>query len=174
MSRKLHIGGSVAKDGWEVLNALPGDHVDHQCCATDLSRFPDGTFAEIYASHVVEHFDFKDVLLLTLKEWYRVLKPSGRLFVSVPNMDILAALFLDKEGLTLEERFFVMRMMFGGHCDEYDYHFVGLNEEFLVNYLFMAGFSSIYRVDQFDIFSDTSSMVFKGQLISLNLIADKC
>jgi predicted SAM-dependent methyltransferase len=173
MSRKLHIGGTVAKDGWEVLNALQGEHVDHQCNASDLSRFSDGTFSEIYASHVLEHFDYRDELLLTLKEWHRVLKPAGRLLVSVPNLDVLAALLLDKERLTLEERFFVMRMIFGGHCDDYDYHLVGLNEEFLVNYLYLAGFSAVYSTDLFNIFSDTSSMVFKDIPISLNLIAEK-
>ena len=173
VERRLHIGGAVAAAGWELFNAIPGDHVDHLGNAADLSRFSDSTFTEIYASHVLEHFDYNGELLLTLKEWSRVMKPSGRLFVSVPDMDVLARLFLDRNRLSVDERFFVMRMIFGGHVDEYDYHFTGLNEEFLVEYLTLAGFYSIKRVDQFNIFPDTSSMTFKDQLISLNLVAEK-
>jgi len=47
MTRRLHIGGTVAKEGWEVLNANPASYVDHVGNANDLSRFPDGTFDAI-------------------------------------------------------------------------------------------------------------------------------
>lgn len=173
MERKLHIGGRITVPGWEIFDALPGPHVDHLGNAKDLSRFSDGSFDDIYASHVLEHFDYKDELLGTLMEWIRVLKPSGRLFVSVPDLDVLARLFSAKERLTAEERFFVMRMIFGGHVDEHDYHVVGLNEEFLLEYLWTAGFDDITRVETFNLFNDTSCMMFKDELISLNLIARK-
>lgn len=173
MARKLHIGGRVAAPGWEILNAIPGPYVDHLGNANDLSRFSDYTFNAIYASHVLEHFDYKDELLLTLKEWNRVLKPFGRLYVSVPDIDVLAKLLLSRDRLTVGERFHVMRMLFGGHCDAYDYHLVGLNEEFLHRYLTAAGFTNITRVKVFDMFEDTSSITFKDELFSLNLIAQK-
>ncbi|HEY6837204.1 MAG TPA: methyltransferase domain-containing protein [Geobacteraceae bacterium] len=173
MARKLHIGGTAATPGWEVLNIVPGPHVDHQGNAKDLSRFPEGTFNEIYASHVVEHFDYKDELLAALREWNRVLKPFGRLYVSVPDLDALAALFADRERLTPDDRFHVMRMMFGGHGDAHDYHLVGLNEEFLREYLRQAGFGGIRRVEGFGMFQDTSGMTFKEVPISLNLVAKK-
>lgn len=67
--RRLHIGGKTSSDGWEVLNVMPGTHVDHVCDAKDLSRFEDNTFIEIYASHVLEHFDYVKELISTLKEW---------------------------------------------------------------------------------------------------------
>jgi len=173
MERKLHIGGKVAAPGWEILDALPGPHVDHLGNANDLSRFSDCSFNDIYASHILEHFDYKDELISTLREWNRVLKPLGRLYISVPDIDVLAKLLLAKDRLTIDERFFVMRMIFGGHTDDHDYHFVGLNEEFLQGYLRAAGFSAIRKVETFDIFQDTSSMTFKDELISLNLVARK-
>lgn len=173
MSRKLHIGGQVRAPGWEVLNAMPGPHVDHLGNANDLRAFPDATFAEIYASHVVEHLDYKDELEATLREWYRVLVPGGRVLISVPDMDVLARLFLLKDQLEVQERFFVMRMMFGGHVDRYDYHVVGLNEEFLGEFLELAGFQSIQRVQDFGLFEDTSALRFRGVPISLNVIAEK-
>jgi predicted SAM-dependent methyltransferase len=93
MTRRLHIGGKRKHEGWEVVNINPAPHVDHLRDASDLSIFPDNAITEIYASHVVEHFDCVDVLFSTLREWLRVLKPGGKIFISVPNMDVLATLY---------------------------------------------------------------------------------
>lgn len=172
MPRKLHIGGQVRAAGWEVLNAIPAPYVDHVGNANNLAQFADGTFAEIYASHVVEHLDYKNELITTLKEWCRVLEPGGRISISVPDMDALARLFLSDQ-LVAQERFFVMRMLFGGHIDKYDYHVVGLNEEFLSEFLELAGFGNIRRVNGFGIFHDASVGVYMGVPVSLNVIAEK-
>lgn len=170
--RRLHVGGKVRKEGWEVLNALPGPSVDHIGNANDLSRFPDNTFDMIYASHVVEHFDYRDELQRTLCEWLRVLKPGGVLQVSVPDLAVLAALLLDKRLQTIH-RYMVMRMIFGGHVDAYDYHQVGLTDEFMVSFLLNAGFVDAVRVERFGHFEDTSDLSFAGVLISLNMQARK-
>lgn len=173
MDRKLHIGGQIAAPGWEVFDAIAAPFVDHVGNARDLSRFEDGLFAEIYASHVVEHFDYRNELAATLREWHRVLCPGGRLFVSVPDLDILCHLFVQRDKLTVQERYFVMGMMFGGHEDAWDYHVAGLNQEFLGSFLHHAGFVNIRRVQDFGLFQDTSAMRFKGVPISLNMIAEK-
>jgi FkbM family methyltransferase len=173
VSRRLHIGGKVRKQGWEVLNAVAAPCVDHVCNASDLEQFADGTFEEIYASHVLEHFDYATNLLPTLMEWLRVLQPGGRLLVSVPDLDVLARLFLDKTSFDGDERYYIMRVIFGGHCDKYDYHLVGLNEEFLGAFLRDAGFVNLRRVGEFDIFDDTSNTRIGDALISLNVIAEK-
>ena len=102
-----------------------------------------------------------------------MLAPGGMLHISVPDMDTLAQLFLDRQQLSMDERFLVMRMMFGGHVDKYDYHVVGLNEEFLLRFLFAAGFVQAARVPEFGICDDTSSLTLKGTLISLNVTALK-
>lgn len=156
-----------------MLNANPGPGVDHVCNATDLSRFADNTFTDIYASHVVEHFDYVNVLLATLREWYRVLQPGGKACISVPDLDVLAKLFIANDQLSLDERFFVMRMIFGGHVDQYDYHVVGLNEEFLTRFLRQAGYVNIKRVKEFGYFNDSSCTKFKDVPISVNITAEK-
>jgi predicted SAM-dependent methyltransferase len=171
--RKLHIGGQVRAPGWEVIDANPGPCVDHVGNAGDLSRFEAATFTEVYASHVLEHFDYKDELLATLQEWCRVLVPGGALHVSVPDLDILARLFCDRQQLSAQDRFMAMRMMFGGHVDRYDYHLVGLNDEFLVQYLAKAGFANIRRVEEFGLFDDTSTATLRDVPISLNMTAIK-
>ncbi|MEJ1959599.1 MAG: methyltransferase domain-containing protein [Nitrosomonadales bacterium] len=159
--------------GWEILDANSEPHVDHVCNANDLSQFSDNTFVQIYSSHVVEHLDYIGELQHTLKEWNRVLKPGGKVFISVPDLDTLARLILDKKQLTIDDRFEVMRMIFGGHVDKYDYHLVGLTEEFLVEYLNASGYVNIRKLKEFNLFNDSSSMLFKGVPISLNMIAEK-
>jgi len=169
MARKLHIGGHIAASGWEVLDANPGPVVDHVGNAADLSNFADNTFSEIYASHVVEHFDYKNEILSALKEWRRVMLPGGVLYVSVPDLDVLSRLFLNRETLTRTDRFWVMRMIFGGHLDQYDYHRVGLNDELLADVLGVAGFTDVVKVADFGLFQDDSALKFKGVSISLNM-----
>jgi predicted SAM-dependent methyltransferase len=171
--RKLHVGGWFGTPGWEVIDVNPGPHVDHVGNAKDLSRFDTATFTDIYASHVLEHFDFKDEIFMTLVEWCRVLVPGGTLHVSVPDMDTLARLFLQREHLSKGDRFAVMRMMFGDHRDQYDYHLVGLNEEFLADLLGKTGFTGIRRVADLGFFDDTSRYAFHGVPVSLNMTAVK-
>jgi predicted SAM-dependent methyltransferase len=173
MTRRLHIGGQVRVAGWEVLNANPAPYVDHVCNAANLSQFSDNTFSDIYASHVVEHFDFIGELPSTLKEWCRVLRPGGKIYISVPDLDVLAQLFLQKKELSAAERFSVMQMMFGAHIDQYDHHKVGLNEEILANYLHYCGYVNMRRVKHFGLFDDTSNYIYKGVAISLNMVAEK-
>jgi predicted SAM-dependent methyltransferase len=171
--RRLHIGGRVQADGWEVLDVNPGPQVDHVADARDLSMFPADTFDALYASHVVEHLDYKEELVATLRGWRRVLIPGGILHVSVPDLHTLASLFIMKDQLTMEERFHVMRMIFGGHVDRFDYHQVGLDRDFLTTFLSQAGFINLRQVPSFGLFPDTSDMLFRGVPISLNLLAEK-
>lgn len=173
MTRKLHIGGQVKLPGWEVLNIQPGPCVDHVGDAKDLSRFADETFDELYASHVVEHFDYNGPLQATLKEWYRVLKPEGKLSISVPDMDVLCQLFRKRKELNLQGRFQIMRMMFGGHTDPYDYHCVGFDFEILSAFLTEAKFRNPKQVDELGVCKDTSLLRVGGVLISLNVVAVK-
>ncbi len=170
--RRLHIGGEVRADGWEVFNAKVGPCVDHVGDAADLSRFEAGTFGAVYASHVLEHFDYTGALDAALREWHRVLAPGGELYVSVPDLQILALLFLQKAELTLSERFDVMKMIFGGHVDRYDIHLVGFDADILTTFLKRAGFVNPRRVQSFGLFQDTSGTTFKGVPISLNIVAE--
>lgn len=171
--RKLHIGGQEKKEGWEVLDAIKSNIVDHVGNAKDLARFEDETFDIIYSSHVLEHFDYKEELINVLKEWRRVLRPNGKLYISVPDLDILSELFTMKEKFDIDDRFSIMRMIFGGHVTEYDYHYTGLNFEFLNFFLAEAGFSKIYKVSNLGIFNDTSYASIQGIAISLNVIATR-
>tara|TARA_B100000575_G_C22882195_1_gene513925 strand:+ start:156 stop:665 length:510 start_codon:yes stop_codon:yes gene_type:complete len=168
---KLHIGGKEVKEGWKILNIQKNDGVDFLGSISDLSQFENDSIDQIYASHVVEHIDQKNIKK-TLKGIHRVLKDGGKFFISVPDLDILCRIFIDKNA-PIKVKYHVMRMIYGGQTDEFDYHYFGWNYEFLNNYLLEAGFKKNERVKTFDIFKDTSSYAPYGPLISLNVIAEK-
>ncbi len=169
--KKLHIGGREPKVGWQMLNIQPGEGVDYVGDIKDLSQFADGEFDLIYGSHVLEHIPQFE-MINTLAGFHRILKKDGVFLVSVPDLATLCRLFLSPD-LDKAARFHVMRMMFGGQVDAHDFHYVGLNEEILMDYLGNAGFKYCQRVDDFGIFNDTSSYKPYGVAISLNLIAYK-
>ena len=139
LNLKLHIGGEEAHPEWKVLNIQEGPSGDFVGDCTDLSQFEDKSLEAIYASHVFEHLDFKSQLGHTLSECWRILEPNGKLMVSVQNLGVLCQLFV-AEGLSNNQRYHIMRMMFGGQTDPYDYHKVGLIEGFLENFFSAAGF----------------------------------
>ena len=168
---KLHIGGKQIKDGWKILNIQKNDGVDFVGSISDLSQFDDNSIEEIYASHVVEHVDQKNIKK-TLEGIYRVLKNDGKFYISVPDLDVLCRIFIDNKA-PAKVKFHVMRMMFGGQTDEFDYHYFGWNYEFLNSYLIAAGFKKNERVKSFNLFNDTSDFAPYGPPISLNVIAYK-
>ena len=169
---KLHVGGWEKREGWVILDALPGPCVDYVGNCTDLSFLPDASCVEVYASHVLEHLGYDSELPKTLAGIYRVLKPGGRLRVAVPDLDTLCRLFVDPS-LDGGGRFYVMRMMFGGRTTAYDVHYAGLNFEFLQAFLHETGFREVKRVKEFGLFNDTSTLVFGNVPISLNVEARK-
>ena len=169
---RLHIGGRVAHPDWKILDVRPGPGVDYTGHCTDLAEFPDESVAEIYASHVIEHLGFKHELGTALVEFNRVLIPGGTVRISVPDLPTLCALYLDP-ALNSEDRYQVIRMIYGGQLNAADYHRVGFNEEFLKSHLQNAGFVDIMRITEFGLFDDNSSYVFKGKPVSLNMCARK-
>lgn len=169
---RLHIGGVHAKEGWKVLNIQPGPNVDFLGTATDLSAFADATVDELYGSHIYEHLDYHHEVPRALGEAFRVLKPGGVIMVGVPDLDVLCQLFLHP-GLNLRQRFDIVRMIYGGQTDPWDYHKTGYNFQILGQFLFDAGFDDIRRVERFGLFEDTTAMAFEGVPISLNVIASK-
>jgi FkbM family methyltransferase len=168
---KLHIGGREHKEGWKILNIMQAPYVDFVGSISDLRQFPDESCAEIYASHVLEHVPQKDVLS-TLKGIYRILKVGGKLSISVPDIDILCHSFINPLA-SVDEKFHIMRMIFGGQIDQFDFHFFGWNDVFLYDYLRNVGFVKFERVRSFNLFNDTSDYSPYGHPISLNVVAIK-
>jgi predicted SAM-dependent methyltransferase len=172
VSQRLHLGGAAVREGWTIVNIQPGPGVDHVGSCTDLSAFADGSCAEVYASHVLEHLGYDAELPLALREIHRVLEPGGRLMFAVPDLDILCRLFVAPER-TAAEKMHLMRMMFGGRIDAHDVHYSGLSWDLMQDYLRRAGFRTARRVAEFGLFDDASKVSFAGELISLSAEAWK-
>ena len=172
MTRRLHIGADEKRQGWEIFNIVPSEIVDHVGDARDLSRFPDGTFVELYASHVLEHFDYLGEAETVLVEWKRVLAPGGKISISVPNLEILCRIFTH-QAVTFEDKYKIMRVIFGGHMDPYDHHKAGFFPELLHRSLAAAGFDEIATVENLNVFVDSSTIKCAGMNISLNMTARK-
>lgn len=165
---RIHIGGKEPREGWKILNIQPGPGVDFVGDCVNLSQFAAGSVHEIYASHVYEHLSYQGELQRALSEAHRILESGGVLRISVPDIEVLCRLFLD-ETLGAQNRFLVMRMMFGGQTDPYDFHKTGLNFGILGHFLHQAGFREMKRVPHFGLFRDDSLTQVAGQFISLNI-----
>ena len=171
---RLHFGesGIEAKPGWTMINARPGEQNDFVSMRIALSQIANDSVAEIYASHVLEHLNFRVELPTILAEFRRVLGPEGTCRISVPDMDVLGRLIADPQA-TPEHKLFLMAHLFGGQGSEYDFHKVGLNFDILLTFLSHAGFRSAGRVEEFGLFQDCSSLKRFGVAISLNVEAHK-
>ncbi|MCS6959245.1 MAG: methyltransferase domain-containing protein [Pseudanabaenaceae cyanobacterium SKYGB_i_bin29] len=171
---KLHIGGREKHPDWKILDVEPRPEVDFVADATNLSQFPSNSCDAIYASHVLEHFHhgISGEVLNVLKEWYRVLKPGGIIYLSVPDLDKLCWLYT-RPGISFEEKLRIMAILYGTQTNIYDVHKVGFDYQILYYYLSMAGFINIQQVERFNIFNDCSNFCIRGELISLNVVATK-
>ena len=65
--------------------------------------YPDNSVDEIRAFHIIEHFDFFEIQNV-LKEWHRVLKPGGRLWLETPDFLESCRSFVDgNPSMNIEE-----------------------------------------------------------------------
>jgi predicted SAM-dependent methyltransferase len=171
---RLHIGGEKIKEGWKILNIKKMPGVDFIGDITDLSQFDDESLEEVYASHVLEHVGITKIKS-TFEGIYRVLKKGGKFYISVPNLDTLAQLFVKTPDAKTKKD--IMAMIYGGQTDSYDFHYSGYWPTFLFAILENAKFKKYEQVEFFNIFNDTSSLTaqtLNGPIpISLNVIAYK-
>jgi FkbM family methyltransferase len=103
----------------------------------DLHMLPDSYYEEVIAQDVLEHLR-RDDALPALREWARITKMGGHLWLRVPNLVGLLDLFVRRTGLE-DQRLFV-QFLFGTQAYEGDYHQNGYTEILLRQALFDAGF----------------------------------
>ncbi|OHC67721.1 MAG: hypothetical protein A3H93_18825 [Rhodocyclales bacterium RIFCSPLOWO2_02_FULL_63_24] len=168
---RLNFGGRETRDGWKIVDAQAGPHVDFVADLRNLDQFPSGSCQEIYASHVLEHLNQREVVP-ALRGLHRLLVAGGRLYLAVPDLGKIAWL-LCKPEIGSDESFELMRMLFGGQTDSSDFNYIGFCRDFMGDYLAAAGFQDIEPVESFGLFADASEASFAGTRISLNLLVRK-
>ena len=103
---------------------------------------------------------------------HRVLVPGGRFYLSVPDLDVLVWLF-SRPDVNKAWRFKIMALIYGDQSNDVDFRRIGLNYDFLEDYLHDVGFSAIEHVEGFGLFDDSSELRIDGFPVSLNLVATK-
>lgn len=173
---KLNLGSGI--NGHAALNVITLDHTDWKNIEIQTSyeadehydftagiREPDSSIDEIWMGDVLEHI-MKDKTSFVIKECYRVLKPNGKLRISVPDMAIAMPLWLAHNtqvdcppifinGKPLFDKRFEEELydcIWGGQDRSnqvnslYDSHFNGFTEKSLKKVITSVGFRIVNRI----------------------------
>lgn len=149
--QKLEIGPGknpvgTAEEGWVFLGA------DARWGEKPLP-FPDGSCAEVYASHVLEHIPWTQTQS-ALKEVLRILEPGGKFEVWVPNFEYIAECYRKKmcgdkwrrENPEGDFMTWVNGRLFTYGPEEDNWHRACFDAESLCRHLTEAGFRDVKRL----------------------------
>jgi SAM-dependent methyltransferase len=181
---KLHLGcGKRQLAGYVHVDLADFPHIDLRTSVDNLEFFKSETVEEIYSSHTFEYFDRMEAPKV-LGEWHRVLKPEGRLYVTVPDFDSLIKVYQESNSLNKIIGPLFGRWIIGENLNPI-FHKTVWNEIELSTVLEGCGFKSVERFDPVEYLSaidsnyDDHSLAFfphmnrKGIQVSLALCAVK-
>ncbi|WP_300156620.1 hypothetical protein [Solidesulfovibrio sp.] len=142
-----------------------------------LRKFRNGSVAEIYACHVLEHFGHDQVPLI-LRRWHEVLAPGGLLRISVPDMDRIVRIYTENFAhFQVPGHTPWIGLIWGGQTTPYDYHKTGFNPCWLRHLLTQAGFVDCEEYPHEPHFAGLvdGSLAHEpfGQFLSVNMLCRK-
>lgn len=147
---KLNLGSAGLNiKGYKSVD-LYDDRADFKMDVLNL-KFEDNSIDEILASHMFEHLS-PHYSVPALKEWYRVLKPDGKLIMEMPDFEKLCARFLKEteysQKLNLLNVIFAPSDIVNGKPVEGSNHLWGWWPESVYYHLTWAGFVNIAFYEQ--------------------------
>ena len=89
-------GSKKGKLGWTTVDICPGADIEWDLL-NDIP-LPDNSVDAIYSSHLLEHLSYKE-LIRTLSDWFRLLKPQGKILICVPDATHYLEAFFDPSKL---------------------------------------------------------------------------
>lgn len=140
---KLNLGcGDQIMEGY-INCDLYDKKADVKCDVKQLP-FDDNSadYIYIYASHIIEHFDFYEGHEV-LKEWYRVLKPNGTIYIETPDMMAICLKFIS---CPIDEQYQLYPQFFATPWVDGQTHKFLYTENQLGNTLFSLNYKNIIRV----------------------------
>jgi predicted SAM-dependent methyltransferase len=173
---RLNLGGAgegfvdSKVDGFLCVDLRDVPETDILCDVSKLTVIEDDTVDCIFASQVLEHFPIAQTVDV-LKEWRRVLKPGGKLYVSVPDFDVAVKLY-QKFGLSQ----WLQYHLWGDQKHLLNYHYICFTGATLAKALIDAGFEDAKRITKFPFEVNGGAMLRDNQLgllISLSMEAVK-
>ena len=168
---KLHLAcGKKRLPGFTHVDIRPNIGVD---VVTDISKMPmfkDDTADVIYLCHGLEHFGVKEVPEV-LREWHRILKPGGWLYLAMPDFGAIASEYVFGM-LPLK---MIRAALMGGQEYPENIHYSTWDQTLLYEVLYEAGFTEAQRYDAWKFtpkgYYDYSKFVLSGTRLSLNVRA---
>ena len=115
---KLHIGCAAKRlEGYINIHSRQTDATDYVYDASAITFVSEGTVAEIYSRHMLEHLDPNDAMT-TIRHWHDLLAPSGILKVIVPDITFHAQQILGLVQSTMGDQNLHAMAGFWGWRDE--------------------------------------------------------
>lgn len=140
---KLHLGcGNKHIKDFINIDIIDSPGVDIVDDVSKLNRIEKGSVDLIYACHILEHFKRKEYFSI-LERWTQLLKPGGKLRLSVPDLEKVAKLYIDgKFGLDK-----MLGLIYGGQTYLYNFHYIGFDFKSLKKDLEKLKYFDIKRYD---------------------------
>jgi predicted SAM-dependent methyltransferase len=172
VATNIHLGcGEKRLPGFVNVDARESAYTDLVCDINNLP-FEDNSVDLFYMCHSLEHIPIYGVQPL-LKKLHSMLRPSGLIYISVPDFAILSSLYLSNR-VPLAS---IVRAIHGGQEYPGNTHYMSYDRQLLQAILQGSGFSEIRHYNPEDFlpngFSDTSTYEIGGKRISLNICAAK-
>lgn len=132
----------IAKETFQIRT------IDAQCDTCNLP-FKNNIFEEIYTDATLEHISHKRQKL-ALQEFYRTLKPQGKLEIHVPDLLQICKEFIKAENSTqfnhderMKRHREIIMYLYGAHDIPPPWHQTGFTETIITEDLQEAGFTNI-------------------------------
>lgn len=145
MAVNIELGGGISpvrlrdkdKADYISIDILEHPNVDIRHDLRKGIPYNDESVENIYTCEFLEHLTYPEVKRL-LKDCYRVLIPNGRIFITCPDFDGAAKLWIARRSLL-----YVLRNVLGDQTNPYDYHRTLLCQESIEELLKETGFINI-------------------------------
>jgi len=140
---RVHIGcGPYLIDKWLNVDLQPvygATYMD----AEQKYPFPDSSIQYIFSEHLFEHLSYTGGKNM-LRECYRILKPKGIIRLTMPSLEFLINLYIDKENALYEKYIDWSTSLFAPEIKE-DFHSSKIPSMFIVNnFMHFWGHKMIY------------------------------
>lgn len=130
---KLDIGSGQAhgNDGWLGVDPFsPTADLRDSMWAIHLG---DDSVDEIFSSHALEHIQ-KKMIIPTLLEWKRLIKPNGKITIRVPDLEWCCKWFIEHQTTGWD-----MDIIFGNQNHPGEFHQTGFTKTILLDYIRTVG-----------------------------------